>query len=51
MTSVSKESPVWLNNHLRHRSRPADGVHPRLQNRKLAVHVVVHQSGALVAKG
>ena len=44
----SEISPIRPDNHTRHRSCPADSIRSGLQRRELAVHVVIHQGGALV---
>ena len=48
MTISLQHTPIRLNDHLCHRSSPADGVRSRLQHREISGHVVVHQGTALV---
>ena len=43
-----QHTPIRLDDNLRHRSCPADGIRSGLQHRELAVHVVIHQGVALI---
>ncbi len=43
-----QKPPIWLNDHFCQRSRPADCIRAGLQPWKLTVHVIIHQSCALI---
>ena len=48
MTISLQHTPIRLNDHLCHRSCPADGIRSRLQHWEFSGHVVVHQGAALI---
>lgn len=40
--------PIRPDDHLRHRSRPDEGIRAGLQHQKISIHVIVHQVCALI---
>ena len=47
-TKKLQKPPIQPDNHPRHSSCPAYGIRARFEHWELAVHVVVHQGGALI---